>query len=468
MKKMIAMFLAFMMLCTAGIVLAEGTGLSQSETAGDAIDAAGEKKTRAGDDETIRTIDEMILMMNSGMAVSGAEGTAKPQITGRIEDGCYVLTVEMDPKDSGKWQADEMAQDPFVVKLASSGTENGVFTARYEPTGDGEVAVNLRHFNAHTCDQLHSFNLLVENGKVQEATGGSYTASPSEEDLDPLFSGEWLEKDSQFIVLDVTKKLGDGWEIEVSSPVSHGAWVIRATAYYDCDYGALVYADGVRYDLIPGEKTTEKEASSGLWGTLKPEGTPEDLQLVWYDMENTEGETVTFETAPALPPYAYTGADPIEGAIANALAADERASLYLTEPGYVTIPCPIILKTDMADETHARVYGDFWILNYVKRGERLINISGGEYPAVIQMEKKDGEWRVTAMEEAGDGDDYTADIERFAEGDQELEEKYFAAADLGAAEQQDIRTRFIREYAEANNIGVTAYQDYGWDPIPLQ
>ncbi|MBR7173971.1 MAG: hypothetical protein IKD50_06050, partial [Clostridia bacterium] len=168
MKKMIAMFLAFMMLCTAGIVLAEGTGLSQSETAGDAIDAAGEKEARAGDDETIRTIDEMILMMNSGMAVSGAEGTAKPQITGRIEDGCYVLTVEMDPKDSGKWQADEMAQDPFVVKLASADTENGVFTARYEPTGDGEVAVSLRHFNAHTCDQLHSFNLLVENGKVQE------------------------------------------------------------------------------------------------------------------------------------------------------------------------------------------------------------------------------------------------------------------------------------------------------------
>ena len=222
--------------------------------------------------------------------------------------------------------------------------------------------------------------------------------------------------------------------------------------------------------LFPGDETYDfyAAAASGLWGTLKLEGMPDDPQLVWYDMENTGGETVPFERTPGLPAYVYPGEDPIEGAIANALAADERATQYLTEPGYVTIPCPVILKTDMIDDTHAKVYGAFWILNYVKRGERLINISGGEYPAVIQMEKKDGEWQITAMEEAGNGDDYTADIERFAEGDQELEEKYFAAGDLGAAEQQDIRTRFIREYVEANSIGVTAYQDYGWDPVQLQ
>lgn len=168
-----------------------------------------------------------------------------------------------------------------------------------------------------------------------------------------------------------------------------------------------------------------------------------------------------------LPAYAYSGDDPIEGAVANALAADERALQYLTEPGFVTIPCPIIHKTEMTDETHAKVYGSFWILNYAERDGILENISGGEYPAVLTLENEDGEWRITAAEEAGDGEDYTADIRRFADGDRDLEERYFAGADLGSAENRAIRTKFIKAYVEANGLEITAYQDYGWDPVPL-
>ena len=34
--------------------------------------------------------------------------------------------------------------------------------------------------------------------------------------------------------------------------------------------------------------------------------------------------------------------------------------------------------------------------------------------------------------------------------------------------QKGIRTRLIREYAEANSLAVTAYQDYGWEEVPLR
>ena len=183
--------------------------------------------------------------------------------------------------------------------------------------------------------------------------------------------------------------------------------------------------------------------------------------------ENTEGETAAFERKPGLPTYTYSGDDLIEGAIADYLAANERANEYLTEPGYVTIPCPIIHKTEMIDAAHAKVYGSFWILNYVRRGETLFNISGGEYPAVIMLENADGRWQVTAMEEAGEGEDYVKDIERFADGDQELADQYFAGADLGAEANQAIRTRFIKAYVEANGLNITAYQDYGWEPVEL-
>ena len=399
-----------------------------------------------------------------------SEGDGGPGIAGTIVDGAYVLSVTTDPEDAGEWRADEMAQDDSVVKLAAAGTENGVFTARYEPTGDGSVSVNLRHFNAHhVCDEMHSFDLSVRDGKVQEVTGGSYTASPAEEEMDLFFSGEWLEKDSRFTVLDVTKKIEDGWDVEIMSPVSHGAWLIRATAYYDCDYDAFVYSDGVKYDLLPEDKAPAKETASGLWGTLKLTGTEENIQIEWYDQEMAESiGSVTFERAPALPPYHYTGDDPLEGAVAEKLAADERAAQFKTEPGYVTIPCVNIFRTEMTDETHAKVYGTFWILNYVKRGLLLINISGGEFPGIMTLEKDGEQWKVTETEDAGDGDDYAEDIRRFANGDEKLEDMYFAASDLLSEEQAKIRTRFIRDYVKDANLGITAYQDFGWDPVALE
>ena len=175
-----------------------------------------------------------------------------------------------------------------------------------------------------------------------------------------------------------------------------------------------------------------------------------------------------FAEGEQLPAYNYTGEDPVEGAIAEFLATDERVELYLTEPGFVSIPCPILYKTEMTDDTHAKVYGTFWILNYVKKGDVLENISGGEYPAIIMLEKTDDKWKVTSMEEAGNGEDYAADIRRFADGDQKLEDQYFAGADLSTEANQAVRTRFIKAYVEANDLDVTAYKDSGWDPVELK
>lgn len=175
---------------------------------------------------------------------------------------------------------------------------------------------------------------------------------------------------------------------------------------------------------------------------------------------------IVTESTAALPAYSYIGDDPVVGAIINALLTDGHTDMYMKKPGSVTIPCPIILKTEMIDEAHAKVYGNFWLLTYVRSGEILENISGGENAAIVTIEKVDGEWRVTAMEEAGDGEEYVADIKRFADGDSDLEAKYFAAEDLKA--NQEIRTQFIKAYVEGNDLEITAYQDYGWDPIPLK
>lgn len=75
---------------------------------------------------------------------------------------------------------------------------------------------------------------------------------------------------------------------------------------------------------------------------------------------------------------------------------------------------------------------------------------------------------MTGLEEAGDGEDYAEDLKRFAGGDEALLKKYQEASDLMAPAQAEIRTRLIREYVESNGLNISAYQDYGWDPVPLK
>ena len=173
------------------------------------------------------------------------------------------------------------------------------------------------------------------------------------------------------------------------------------------------------------------------------------------------------EEADGLPAYVYEGDDPIEGAIMNYLATDDRSDDYLTETGCVNIPCAVILKTDKPDDTHATVYGDFWILNYVAKGQTLECISGGEYPGIITLELVNDEWQVTGMEEAGDGEDYVADIKGFAAGDEELEKQYYAASDLLSEASLAARNKFIKQYVATSGLDIKAYKDEGWDPVSL-
>ena len=106
-------------------------------------------------------------------------------------------------------------------------------------------------------------------------------------------------------------------------------------------------------------------------------------------------------------------------------------------------------------------------MNYVLRGTVLECASGGEAPGVMTLTKSGDGWTVTAFEEAGDGDDYAKDIQRFCQGDKELEKAYFAAADVNEDPLKSVLQRFIQDYVTVGKLAVRAYQDYGWEPKEL-
>ena len=150
----------------------------------------------------------VLTLLLCGVASHAETAEAGAAIKCLIENGSYVIQVE-----SGNglgWIADDMAQDDSVVKLGRAESLDGVFVARYDPVGDGDATVSIRHYTGIACDEAHTFDLRVENGAVTESTGGSFTASPDETEQDPYLCGEWLESETQFTRMTIAKNEGRG------------------------------------------------------------------------------------------------------------------------------------------------------------------------------------------------------------------------------------------------------------------
>ena len=129
----------------------------------------------------------------------------------------------------------------------------------------------------------------------------------------------------------------------------------------------------------------------------------------------------------------------------------------------VSIPCIMIVGTDESDPEDIRVYGDFWLLNYDLEGDTLECKSGGSYPGCIHFKKTGSGYEAAGMDEVEDGSGYT-------ESAKKIFGKYydkFAKDGEDEKQREQIRAQIIANYVAANNLSITAYQDYGWDPVTL-
>lgn len=165
-------------------------------------------------------------------------------------------------------------------------------------------------------------------------------------------------------------------------------------------------------------------------------------------------------TGEALPPYEYPGPELFYSVLYSYLI--DELSPYYSEAD-VCIPCPVIVHVDEEDNNDIKVYGNFWIFNYDLNGDILENTSGGSYPGCIHLKSTDEGYEVISMEVVEDGSNYT-------ESAKEIFGEYYDAfekATSDAEQTQDIRAQIIANYVAANNLSITAYQDYGWDPVTL-
>ena len=247
-------------------------------------------------DEAGFIADQMVALAQGEPA---AEGT---KINCEIVEGSYVIQIDVADGDTG-WTADDMSQDDTVVKLYDADVIEDTFVARYDPVGDGDVTVGVRHFTGIACDEVHTFDLHVENGAVTESTGGSYTASPDEAEMDPFLSGEWTESGTRFTQMTISKNAERGWDVEIASPLTHGAYVFKATIYYDCELDSFVYDKGMFWDVPVTEEPNPElgEAKiTGTSGSIAMAGDEKGITLTWTDLdERHDAINVVFEPAKA-------------------------------------------------------------------------------------------------------------------------------------------------------------------------
>ena len=232
--------------------------------------------------------------------------------------------------------------------------------------------------------------------------------------------------------------------------------------------GLIVLLTGCSNKNVVPTETTETAADVSI--TIEDEKeTPVETTL--------KDETKTIETTEAtddsfyqLPPYEYSGNDGIEKAITEFFS---EADIYYKPVGAVMIPAFCIFREESTDDdfpvqNDVKVYGNFWMFVYSKRGKTLYCESGGDNSAALYLRKTgENSYEVTRMDRAADGSCYTEDIKRICAGNTTLEQQFFDSADAGRDPVKSKREWYIRNYVLDNNLDIDSYQDYGWDPVML-
>ena len=167
-----------------------------------------------------------------------------------------------------------------------------------------------------------------------------------------------------------------------------------------------------------------------------------------------------------LPAFVYTGDDPVERAVCDYIL-DEYTRHFERDKNIVFIPSPYILTAvERGDSMY--VFGKFLIYGYFRNGNTLETSSGGEFPARIEFKKNpDGSYEFIEVVNAPDGADYDVGIRDFTDGFEGVYDMYFGDWSVEEKIHSDIRKSYIRMYEQTAGLGIKYYQDYGWEPVPI-
>lgn len=131
--------------------------------------------------------------------------------------------------------------------------------------------------------------------------------------------------------------------------------------------------------------------------------------------------------------------------------------------GDVCIPFLSIVDVDESDADDIRVWGDFWVDNYLVSGDTLKNVSGGSHPGLMHVKQTADGFEVIGFDAVGDGSAYIPTAKKiFGERFDSLQ-----TVASNKEKREAVRAKAIAEFVKRNDLKVTMYQDFGWDAVKI-
>lgn len=371
---------------------------------------------------------------------------------------------EQSAENDGEQDAEVVGEDYEVVEYADDYSDEAIFNA-----ADGVAPA----IDISDCD---TFTQIVD--KLDDGMG--YTnVKIGDEDVLIVCSATYDNMDGNMAAIDGTIFMyNDGVPYEVGKVCSGGTayplaisgntlysasnhWVCRYTIAND--QLLIIEKAFVEYSQ-DGNEYYSYEKIDDYTDSSTP-GEPKDMFDEMFARE-MEAEVINFDTiggataSSALPAYEYPGPELFYSVLYQYII-DEFGQYY--DSADVAIPCPIIVAQDESDKSDIKVYGDFWIFNYDLNGETLECVSGGSHPGCIHVKSTDAGYEVTGFDAVADGSDFNPTAKEIFGNYYDDFMKAYSDKDTS----EEIRAQIIANYVFANNLSITEYKDYGWDPVAL-
>ena len=206
------------------------------------------------------------------------------------------------------------------------------------------------------------------------------------------------------------------------------------------------------------EVVEEEEPEEVLGDTEEVILDPEEEAEVFDEVIQEE---IDYPTLP-LPAYHYEGPEEwaeYGDAVTQFLLENTNGEEAM---GDITTCTPIVLDVDDSDPSDVKVWGEFWVDEFILHKTTLINVSGGSYGGVAHFDTTGGSPLLTSLETLDEGSDYDTSVDEIF-GSVDLSDEYFEVID----DRDPYRAEALANYINANGIYITQFQDHGHAPIPI-
>lgn len=440
----------------------EATGAEET-TAGETV-GAGNEETTAPETEAAETAEEAVYESADGWSVRYTPADFEVQ---EEKDGATL-------KYTGESGGESVIK---IHKLTDQQPEEvlGILT------GTWELQDSIERFEGYFPG-------------TEDKWGFWRTMTSAEDNAAPFRTAVAAEYNGGVLVCEAVEyKTGDEEKDTVASDIF--AAVIDSISYQN-------YEPQTMYEYVPGTYTTVYEDEVDGTGTivLNADHTgqlqfQDDIDITWGSYELTaadnsfayeytiEGTTLmvnvddmwlSFEkedgNAAGIDEEDPSGAEiPMEDATPDCLEKQvwnyfmgEIGSHF--DDGEAEIGLLQVVGLDDSNPEDILVWGDFWYLVCDVEGDTLVAGAGGDFPGLIHMKQtEDGSWEGIGFDRVEDGSNYEASAKEIFGDKFDAFQKIYS----DDAARNKAHLQIMANWAEANGMEVTKYQDYGTDPVEL-